>query len=134
MHGFPDDIRVVVLNKNDFAITKRWDGKDFSYQPKKPLTVPPEVAWAHFAFDSRLNPPRRSLDGGADHRGVPLYQNILIQMGWAEDDYEPPFVKKKKEPWFSAEQKKAWFEAFEFKVIGAGTIKNEKDFALLNQS
>ena len=129
--GFPDDLRVVVLNKNEFSITKRYDGKEYAYLPKKPLTVPPEVAWFHFAFDTRLNPAQRSRTNGVDHRGVSWYQNILTSMGWAEDDFEPPLVKKRKEPWYDAATKQSWFDNFDFRVIGAGTIKSERDFAAL---
>lgn len=134
--GFPDDVRVVVLNKNPFGITRGYGGKQYEYKAGKPLTVPPEVAWFHWAFDTRLTPPTRTKTGGQDHRGTPWYQNILVSMGWAEDDWEPPMIPEKqykrmvdKGLWHDADEKKSWFENIEFKVIGANTIRNVKEFA-----
>jgi hypothetical protein len=136
--GFPDDLRVVVLNKNPFTITRTYDNKPYEYKSAKPLTVAPEVAWFHWAFDTRLNPAQRSHHGGQDHRGTPWYQNILISLGWAEDDWTPPMISEKQYErmikngtWHDAETKKAWFENIDFKVIGANTVRNAKEFAEL---
>lgn len=130
-HGFPDDIRIVVLNKNEFSITRKFDNQDYEYKPGKPLTVPPEVAWFHWSFDCRLNPPARNRTGGTDKFGVPWYENRLISMGWAEDDWDVPFVKKRREPWHDAVTKRAWFENIDFRVIGRNTVRNSKEFEAL---
>jgi hypothetical protein len=129
--GFPDDLRVVVLNKNDFNVSLTYDGQSYDYRAGKPVTVPPEVAWFHFAFDTRATPPFRNKMGGTDAHGVPWYENRLISYGWAEDDWDVPFVKKRREPWHTAEEKKAWFENFDFKVIGRNSVRNAKEFDAL---
>jgi hypothetical protein len=130
-HGFPDDLRIVVLNKNEFSMTLTYDGQPYEYRAGKPLTVPPEVAWFHFAFDARLNPPTRNRTGAPDKFGTPWYDNRLISYGWAEDDWEPPMVKKRREPWHDAQTKRGWFENFEFRVIGRNTVRNAKEFEAL---
>lgn len=50
---------VRVVNKNDFEIVDRFDGVPFTFEPNKPVTIPPDAAnhifgWAHGATEDEM--------------------------------------------------------------------------------
>lgn len=77
---FPD-VPVWVKNNNEANWSLYFDSKEYNYPAGEAVRVPAEVAWFHFAFDTREGKNYRDFEGGKDNRGTPWYESRLMAYG-----------------------------------------------------